>query len=77
MNKEMLELVKAGKAKPIQVWVKMADEWKCVFSAHSPPEARYYAYEAVAKDPTRVQRVEIRDLTGVLETVFDQRWMQE
>lgn len=59
--------------KPNQVWVKQSGEWHCVFDSHSPLDARYFAWNHVAHSGN-VERVEVRDLTGPLVTVFDWSW---
>ena len=61
--------------KPYSVWVKQCDEWRCLLSTHNPIEAHEYAMENVVHGHN-VQRIEVRDLTGPLETVFDNTWSQ-
>lgn len=60
-------------AKPYQVWIKQCDEWRCVFDAHNPIAAHDYCMNNVVHG-NNVQRIEIRDLTGVIETLFDKSW---
>jgi hypothetical protein len=58
---------------PYQVWVKQCDEWRCLFSSHNPVEADDYAKNRVVHG-NNVQRIELRDLEGPLETYFDASW---
>jgi len=63
----------SGKPLPYSVWVKQSGDWRCVFSTHNPPDAHSYATQNVVHG-NNVQRIEVRDLTGTLETVFDSTW---
>jgi hypothetical protein len=60
--------------KPNQVWIKQDNvDWRCIFSSHSPMEARDYAMHNVAHG-NNVERIELRDLTGSLGAVYDRSW---
>lgn len=59
--------------KPYQVWCKQSDEWKMLFDSHTPLDCEDYAHDNVHHG-NNVQRIEIRDLTGVLRTVYDSSW---
>lgn len=62
--------------KPYSVWCKQCDEWRCLLTTHNPVEAHDYANNRIVHG-NNVQRIEIRDLTGVLETLFDSSWQQK
>lgn len=67
----------ADKPKPYQVWVMQCDEWRCVFSSHNPIEATDYAKTRISYTGKSVQRVELRDLTGPLDTIYDSSWSHD
>ena len=58
---------------PYQVWVKQCDEWNCLFSSYNPIDARDYAENNVVWG-NNVQRIELRDYEGVLQTFYDNKW---
>lgn len=60
-------------SKPYSVHWKRQGEWKELFSSHDPAEARDYAFNEVSLGPI-TERIEIRDGSGVLETVYDKAW---
>ena len=45
-----------------------------VFKSQSITDATIYARDRVARDPDRIQRIEIFDLTGCLRTMWDADW---
>jgi hypothetical protein len=59
--------------KPYQVWCKQCDGWRCLYATDDPIEAHLFAWHNIHHG-NNVQRVEVRDLTGVLETVYDEGW---
>jgi phosphoglycolate phosphatase-like HAD superfamily hydrolase len=59
--------------KPYSVWVKQQGEWSLCFETHNPTDAREYAVDHIHFGRP-IERIEIRDLTGVLETVWDGSW---
>jgi len=61
--------------KPYQVWWKRFGGWRMVFDTHTPSEAHEYARDRVAHGGI-TERIEVRDLTGVLSTVFDASWVR-
>lgn len=62
--------------KPYQVWIKFkvagGGAWKCMFSSHNPSNTRSYATQNICWDG--VSRIELRDLGGTLETLYDENW---
>ena len=61
--------------KPYSVWIKHdTDEWTLAFASWSPSDAREYARNKISYTGWHIVRVELRDRTGVLETVFDRSW---
>jgi len=60
-------------AKPYQVWWKRQGEWKMVYSSDDPVAARGHAYNEISLGPI-TERIEIRDGSGVMETVYDKSW---
>lgn len=60
--------------KPYSVWVKMEGrDWRMLFESHVPNEAHEFAQTKVYHGGP-VERVEVRDLTGPIATVFDRSW---
>lgn len=60
-------------SKPYSVHWKRQGEWKEVFSSGHLAEARDYAFNKVSLGHI-TERIEIRDPSGVLETVYDKAW---
>lgn len=47
-----------------------------VGQSHNPSETREYGYCKISRHPRVVKRVEMFDLTGPLEAIFDADWHQ-
>lgn len=60
--------------KPYQVWVKQSGTFNMLFDSHNPVECKTYALENIHQG-NNVERIEIRDLTGPVETIFDSGWI--
>jgi methylase of polypeptide subunit release factors len=61
--------------KPYSVWIKWdTDEWYKVFETDCAPCASDYAKHNVAKGGWHIKRIEVRDLTGPLQTTWDRSW---
>lgn len=60
-------------SKPYSVHWKRQDEWVELYSSHEPDKARDYAVNNIVHGHI-TQRIEIRDGSGVLETVYDSSW---
>jgi hypothetical protein len=62
--------------KPYQVWCKQHNEWRCLYSSHNPTSCRDFALYNIHHG-NNVQRIELRDLEGPLETFYDATWGQD
>lgn len=60
----------------LKVMVRQRGETSCVFKTYSFCEARTYAAERISySNPNRsIERVEIHDHEGCVDTVFDVEW---
>jgi hypothetical protein len=60
--------------KPYQVWIKQDNvAFRCVMSSDNPSECFRYVSEKISHG-NNVERIEVRDLDGSIETIFDRSW---
>lgn len=55
---------------PYSLWIKQVGVWKELFSAHNPVILEDMATGNVSYSGPSVERVEIRDLTGVVTSLY-------
>jgi hypothetical protein len=60
-------------APTFEIWVKQCGIWHMPFVSNSPSEANDYAFTRIVWG-NNVERVEVRDKSGVLNTFFDSSW---
>ena len=60
--------------KSYQVWVKQDGvDWQAVFLSDDPVAATEFAKKKIYHG-NNVERIELRDRTGCLETFYDRNW---
>lgn len=63
--------------KPYSLRILIAGRWIVTAESYDPTEIKAKARTSISYSPsTTVERVEIHDLTGCLETVWDRGWLK-
>jgi hypothetical protein len=57
----------------VQVWVKIANHWRAAFASDDRNEARQFSNEQI-RHGGAVERIELRDMAGMAEPIFDMTW---